>query len=137
MLHIWEKNKPTCPISNVQPPTEKSRWLKVFLICTFSNVNNCTYFQITWDGRFEARSKPVEEQKTTKLRHCWGNARGENLDTLSTGFLHRHLPYISTYINTKMFVCVCVFVFSRFSRPFRNRLGNHLTQCFILLSKVF
>ena len=43
---------------------------------------------------------------------------------------------ISTYnINTKMCVCVCVF--SRFSRPFRNRLGNPLTQSFILLSKVF
>ena len=31
---------------------------------------------------------------------------------------------ISTYINTKKFVCVCVF--SRFSRPFRNQLGHPL-----------
>ena len=34
------------------------------------------------------------------------------------------VQYISTYINTKM--SVCLFVCYRFSRPFRNRLGNPL-----------
>ena len=32
-------------------------------------------------------------------------------------------PFISTYMNTKM--SVCLFVCSRFSRPFRNRLAYH------------
>ena len=44
---------------------------------------------------------------------------------------------ISTYINTKMCVCVCVFVFSRFSRPFGIRLGYPLAQMCFDASKWF
>ena len=46
---------------------------------------------------------------------------------------------ISTYINTKMCVCVfvCLSVYSRFSRPFGIRLGYPLVQSCLMLPKWF
>ena len=45
------------------------------------------------------------------------------------------MPQISTYINTKMFVCLSVC--SRYSRPFGIRLGYYLAQSFVLVPWVF